>query len=138
MAIATLPAGLLGMSAYNKCYGIFIARKLTLRKSLKYLFIYSIIIEVSCWMYTSERQLARMRLAFIDSILHQDIEAFDTELTTAKIILCVTSHMSIIQDAIGEKASFFSKYSKTNIIGRRIFISPLRVFKLWFQNSLSF
>lgn len=63
-------------------------------------------------MYTSERQLARMRLAFIDSILHQDIEAFDTQLTTAKIILCVTSHMNIIQDAIGEKVSYFLNIQK--------------------------
>ncbi|WOL05032.1 ABC transporter B family member 10-like [Canna indica] len=63
------------------------------------------ILEISCWMYTSERQLARLRLAFLKAALHQDIEAFDTELTTAKIIAGVTNHMSTIQDAIGEKVN---------------------------------
>ncbi|KAG6478375.1 hypothetical protein ZIOFF_061817 [Zingiber officinale] len=75
------------------------------------------LLEISCWMYTSERQLARMRLAFIDSILHQDIEAFDTELTTAKVIACVTSHMSIIQDAIGEKLGHFISCFSTYFAG---------------------
>ncbi|XP_074566675.1 ABC transporter B family member 10-like [Curcuma longa] len=74
-------------------------------------------LEISCWMYTSERQLARMRLDFINSILHQDIEAFDTELTTAKVIACVTSHMSIIQDAIGEKLGHFISCFSTYFAG---------------------
>lgn len=64
------------------------------------------IAEISSWMYTSERQLARLRLAFLRAVLSQDIEAFDTELTMGKIITGVTSNMSIIQDAIGEKVSY--------------------------------
>ncbi|RWV92132.1 hypothetical protein GW17_00045529 [Ensete ventricosum] len=59
--------------------------------------------EISCWMHTSERQVARLRLAFLRAVLHQDIEAFDTELTTAKVMAGATHHMSTIQDAIGEK-----------------------------------
>lgn len=54
-------------------------------------------------MYASERQLARLRLAYLRSALSQEIGAFDTDLTSGKIITGVSNHMSIIQDAIGEK-----------------------------------
>lgn len=56
-------------------------------------------------MYSSERQLSRLRLAFLEAVLTQDIAAFDTDLTTGKIITGTTSHMNIIQDAIGERVS---------------------------------
>lgn len=64
--------------------------------------------EISCWIYSSERQLARMRLAFLRSILNQEVGAFDTDLTTATIITGVTNYMSVIQDAIGEKVMDFT------------------------------
>eukprot|EP00257_Ricinus_communis_P014882 XP_015572665.2 ABC transporter B family member 14 [Ricinus communis] len=65
------------------------------------------ILEVGCWMYASERQLARFRLAFLEAIINQEIGAFDTDLTSGKVITGVTNHMSIIQDAIGEKLAHF-------------------------------
>ncbi|KAI4378221.1 hypothetical protein MLD38_015730 [Melastoma candidum] len=61
------------------------------------------ILEIGCWMYASERQLARLRLSFLSSVLSQEIGAFDTELSSGKVISGITTHMSIIQDAIGEK-----------------------------------
>ncbi|GFZ15995.1 ATP binding cassette subfamily B1 [Actinidia rufa] len=61
------------------------------------------VLEIGCWMYTSERQVARLRLAFMRAVLSQEIGAFDTDLTTGKIITGMSGHMSIIQDAIGEK-----------------------------------
>ncbi|XP_031284354.1 ABC transporter B family member 19-like [Pistacia vera] len=74
------------------------------------------IVEIGCWMYASERQLTRMRLAYLKAVLNQEIGAFDTDLTSGKIITGVSNHMSVIQDAIGEKlghllsslATFFS------------------------------
>lgn len=54
-------------------------------------------------MYASERQVARLRLAFLRAVLNQEIGAFDTDLTTGKIITGISNHMSVIQDAIGEK-----------------------------------
>ncbi|KAK9163056.1 hypothetical protein Syun_003958 [Stephania yunnanensis] len=63
----------------------------------------SIPIEIGCWMYTSERQAARLRLDFFKAVLSQDIGAFDTDLTTGKIIAGMTNHMNVIQDAIGKK-----------------------------------
>ncbi|RWW81165.1 hypothetical protein BHE74_00010458 [Ensete ventricosum] len=73
--------------------------------------------EISCWMHTSERQVARLRLAFLRAVLHQDIEAFDTELTTAKVMAGATHHMSTIQDAIGEKLGHFISCFSTYFAG---------------------
>ncbi|KAL6659318.1 hypothetical protein ACP70R_003358 [Stipagrostis hirtigluma subsp. patula] len=72
-------------------------------------------VEISCWIYSSERQLARMRLAFLRSVLNQEVGAFDTDLTTANIITGVTNHMSVIQDAIGEKVMDFEVLRSTNL-----------------------
>ncbi|KAJ8478388.1 hypothetical protein OPV22_022115 [Ensete ventricosum] len=74
-------------------------------------------LEISCWMHTSERQVARLRLAFLRAVLHQDIEAFDTELTTAKVMAGATHHMSTIQDAIGEKLGHFISCFSTYFAG---------------------
>ncbi|KAI3762349.1 hypothetical protein L1987_52777 [Smallanthus sonchifolius] len=63
------------------------------------------VIEVGGWMYASERQVTRLRLAYLKAVLNQEIGAFDTELTNGKIITGISSHMSIIQDAIGEKGT---------------------------------
>ncbi|XP_024030607.1 ABC transporter B family member 19 [Morus notabilis] len=65
------------------------------------------ILEIGCWMYASERQLARLRLAYLKAVLSQEIGAFDTDLTSGKIISGISNHMSIIQDAIGEKLGHF-------------------------------
>jgi len=56
-------------------------------------------------MYASERQLFQLRLAYLRAVLNQEIGAFDTELTSAKVISGISKHMSVIQDAIGEKVS---------------------------------
>ncbi|KAF5730061.1 hypothetical protein HS088_TW20G00431 [Tripterygium wilfordii] len=64
-------------------------------------------VEIGCWMYASERQLARLRIAFLKAVLSQEIGAFDTDLTGGKIITGISNHMSIIQDAIGEKLGHF-------------------------------
>ncbi|KAK3404215.1 hypothetical protein EUGRSUZ_K00531 [Eucalyptus grandis] len=65
------------------------------------------ILEIGCWMYASERQTARIRLEFLRSVLRQEIGAFDTELSSGKIIAGISTHMSVIQDAIGEKLGHF-------------------------------
>lgn len=54
-------------------------------------------------MYASERQVSRLRLAFLRAVLSQEIGAFDTDLTNAKVISGISNHMRVIQDAIGEK-----------------------------------
>ncbi|XP_020247860.1 ABC transporter B family member 2-like [Asparagus officinalis] len=59
--------------------------------------------EVACWMHTGERQAAKMRLAYLRSLLDQDISVFDTEASTGEVINAITSDILIVQDAISEK-----------------------------------
>ncbi|XP_027773765.1 ABC transporter B family member 19-like [Solanum pennellii] len=61
------------------------------------------VLEIGCWMYASQRQVARLRLKFLNAVLRQDIGAFDTEITTGKVLTGISNHMSLIQDTIGEK-----------------------------------
>lgn len=59
--------------------------------------------EVACWMHTGERQAAKMRQAYLRSMLDQDIAVFDTEASTGEVINAITSDILVVQDAISEK-----------------------------------
>lgn len=59
--------------------------------------------EVACWMYTGERQAAKMRMAYLRSMLSQDISLFDTEASTGEVISAITSDIIVVQDALSEK-----------------------------------
>nr|GMC96482.1 ABC transporter B family member 19-like [Ipomoea batatas] len=65
------------------------------------------VLEIGCWMYASQRQVSRLRLEFLTAVLRQDIGTFDTDLTSGKIILGISNHMSVIQDTIGVKLGHF-------------------------------
>ena len=54
-------------------------------------------------MYTGERQAAKMRMAYLRSMLNQDISLFDTEASTGEVISAITSDIIVVQDAISEK-----------------------------------
>lgn len=59
--------------------------------------------EVACWMHTGERQAAKMRMAYLKSMLSQDIGHFDTEASTGEVIAAITTDVLVVQDAISEK-----------------------------------
>ncbi|CAJ1940401.1 unnamed protein product [Sphenostylis stenocarpa] len=59
--------------------------------------------EVACWMHTGERQAAKMRMAYLRSMLNQDISLFDTEASTGEVISSITSDIIVVQDALSEK-----------------------------------
>ncbi|THF98724.1 hypothetical protein TEA_017796 [Camellia sinensis var. sinensis] len=91
------------------------------------------VLEIGCWMYTSERQIARLRLAFLRAALSQEIGAFDTDLTTGKIITGISNHMSIIQDAIGEKKRKKKTYTKPKKIKhkkKKVKLAVLQFYKV--------
>uniref|UniRef100_A0A6N2JYJ3 Uncharacterized protein n=1 Tax=Salix viminalis TaxID=40686 RepID=A0A6N2JYJ3_SALVM len=67
-------------------------------------------IEVACWMHTGERQAAKMRMAYLKSMLSQDISLFDTEASTGEVIAAITSDIIVVQDAISEKVGNFMHY----------------------------
>lgn len=60
-------------------------------------------IEVGCWMHTGERQASKIRLAYLQAMLSQDISTFDNEASTAEVITCVTSDIIVIQEAMSGK-----------------------------------
>ena len=59
--------------------------------------------EVACWMHTGERQAAKIRKAYLRSMLSQDISLFDTESSTGEVISAITSDILVVQDALSEK-----------------------------------
>jgi hypothetical protein len=76
--------------------------------------------EISCWIYSSERQLARMRLAFLRSVLNQEVGAFDTDLTTqfsaARSFRCELLHFlcwyhNCICQLLGSRIALLSGHS---------------------------
>ncbi|KAF3786179.1 ABC transporter B family member 2 [Nymphaea thermarum] len=73
--------------------------------------------EVACWMYTGERQASKMRLAYLKSMLNQDISFFDTEASTGQAIAAITSDIIVVQDAISEKVGNFMHYISRFIAG---------------------
>ncbi|URD95330.1 ABC transporter transmembrane region [Musa troglodytarum] len=73
--------------------------------------------EVACWMHTGERQAAKMRLAYLRSMLDQDIAVFDMEASTGEVIAAITSDIIVVQDAISEKVGNFMHYISRFIAG---------------------
>eukprot|EP00262_Sarcandra_glabra_P003246 TRINITY_DN13862_c0_g1_i1.p1 TRINITY_DN13862_c0_g1~~TRINITY_DN13862_c0_g1_i1.p1 ORF type:complete len:1254 (+),score=143.38 TRINITY_DN13862_c0_g1_i1:192-3953(+) len=82
--------------------------------------------EVACWMYTGERQAAKMRLAYLRSMLNQDISLFDTEASTGEVIAAITSDIIVVQDAISEKVGNFMHY-----IGRFLAGFTIGFIRVW-------
>ncbi|KAL9406093.1 hypothetical protein Peur_003065 [Populus x canadensis] len=84
--------------------------------------------EVACWMHTGERQAAKMRMAYLDSMLSQDISVFDTETSTAEVITSITSDILVVQDAISEKVGKLMHYLSRFLVG--FIIGFIRVWQI--------
>lgn len=54
-------------------------------------------------MQTGERQTARLRLKYLQSVLKKDINFFDTDAGVTNIIYHISSDAILVQDAIGDK-----------------------------------
>lgn len=59
--------------------------------------------EISCWMWTGERQSTKMRIKYLEAALSQDIQYFDTEVRTSDVVFAINSDAVMVQDAISEK-----------------------------------
>ncbi|KAK1577001.1 hypothetical protein Q3G72_018262 [Acer saccharum] len=79
--------------------------------------LFSSWLEVACWMHTGERQAAKMRMAYLRSMLNQDISLFDTEASTGEVIAAITSDIIVVQDALSEKVGNFMHYISRFIAG---------------------
>ncbi|PIN03579.1 Multidrug/pheromone exporter, ABC superfamily [Handroanthus impetiginosus] len=58
---------------------------------------------VACWTQTGERQTARLRIKYLDSVLKKNIQFFDTEAADRNILHHISSDAILVQDAIGDK-----------------------------------
>ncbi|KAK3007331.1 hypothetical protein RJ639_016747, partial [Escallonia herrerae] len=74
-------------------------------------------IGVACWMQTGERQTARMRLKYLQSVLRKDIKFFDTEARDKNIIFHISSDAILVQDAIGDKIGHGLRYLSQFFVG---------------------
>ncbi|CAB4265548.1 unnamed protein product [Prunus armeniaca] len=74
-------------------------------------------IGVAFWMRTGERQTARLRLKYLQSVLKQDINFFDTEARDTNIIFHISSDAILVQDAIGDKTGHALRYLSQFIVG---------------------
>lgn len=56
-------------------------------------------------MQTGERQTARLRLKYLQSVLQKDIDFFDTDARDTNLIYHISSDAILVQDAIGDKVN---------------------------------
>ncbi|XP_015970133.1 LOW QUALITY PROTEIN: ABC transporter B family member 1-like [Arachis duranensis] len=59
--------------------------------------------EISCWMWSGERQSTRMRIKYLEAALSQDIQFFDTDVRTSDVVIAINTDAVMVQDAISEK-----------------------------------
>uniref|UniRef100_A0A804IKZ6 ABC transporter B family member 1 n=1 Tax=Musa acuminata subsp. malaccensis TaxID=214687 RepID=A0A804IKZ6_MUSAM len=73
--------------------------------------------EISCWMWTGERQSTQMRIKYLEAALNQDVRYFDTEVRTSDVVYAINADAVIVQDAISEKLGNFIHYMATFVSG---------------------
>ena len=67
--------------------------------------------EVALWMYTGSRQTNRVRSLYLKSVLRQDVQFFDRDATTGKLLMGLNEETIAYQHAISEKVrSLFAPY----------------------------
>ncbi|KAI3888355.1 hypothetical protein MKX03_003107 [Papaver bracteatum] len=73
------------------------------------------LIQMSCWIITGERQVTRIRVAYLKAVLKQDITFFDMETTTGGLMESLTGDSVLIHEAIGDKVGKFIQLFSTFI-----------------------
>ncbi|XP_078427601.1 ATP binding cassette subfamily B1 [Wolffia australiana] len=73
--------------------------------------------EISCWMWTGERQSTQMRIEYLKSVLSLDVRYYDTELRTSDVVHAINAESILIQEAISEKLGNFIHYMATLVAG---------------------
>ncbi|CAM6103983.1 unnamed protein product [Calypogeia fissa] len=74
-------------------------------------------IEVSFWMLTGDRQTAKLRAKYLEALLRQDVEFFDTDINTGAFVTSIASDPLLVQDAISEKMGNFIHFMSTFVAG---------------------
>ncbi|KAK4792228.1 hypothetical protein SAY86_022663 [Trapa natans] len=74
-------------------------------------------LQVASWIVTGERQAARIRGLYLQTILRQDIAFFDKETNTGEVVGRMSGDTVLIQDAMGEKVGKFLQLISTFLGG---------------------
>ncbi|XP_004508080.1 ABC transporter B family member 11-like [Cicer arietinum] len=74
-------------------------------------------LQLTCWMITGERQAARIRGLYLQTILRQDVSFFDKETNTGEVVGRMSGDTVLIKDAMGEKVGQFIQFVSTFIGG---------------------
>ncbi|KAJ4759793.1 ABC transporter B family member 13 [Rhynchospora pubera] len=74
-------------------------------------------IGVAFWMHTGERQTARLRIKYIQSVLNQDMNFFSTDSTKQNVLQHISSDAILVQDAIGDKIGHCLRYISQFVVG---------------------
>ena len=114
---------------------------------------FDVLIEVSCWTITGERQAARIRAQYLKAILRQDIAFFDKEMSTGQVVERMCGDTFLIQDAIGEKVGCLGThcvslchiiqsigrcYNLTTNMAKLVYKkAPIFIASLWFKISMT-
>ncbi|XP_057415708.1 ABC transporter B family member 11-like [Lotus japonicus] len=90
--------------------------------SLKFVYLaagtfFASLLQLSCWMITGERQAARIRGLYLQTILRQDVSFFDKETNTGEVVGRMSGDTVLIQDAMGEKVGQFIQLMATFVGG---------------------
>lgn len=72
--------------------------------------------ELSCWLYTGERQATKLRRKYLEAILAQEVGYFETDGNTAEISNSLTDSIEEIQKGIGEKVQYTVPLHKHNYV----------------------
>ncbi|XP_022638881.1 ABC transporter B family member 21-like [Vigna radiata var. radiata] len=75
------------------------------------------LLQLTCWMITGERQAARIRGLYLQTILRQDVTFFDKETRTGEVVGRMSGDTVLIQDAMGEKVGQFLQLLATSVGG---------------------
>nr|KYP57751.1 ABC transporter B family member 11 [Cajanus cajan] len=92
------------------------------KASLKFVYLaigtfFASLLQLTCWMITGERQAARIRGLYLQTILRQDVSFFDQETNTGEVVGRMSGDTVLIQDAMGEKVGQFIQFASTFVGG---------------------
>ncbi|KZV43474.1 ABC transporter B family member 19-like [Dorcoceras hygrometricum] len=74
-------------------------------------------LEITCWRIVGERSAHRIRTEYLRATLRQDIEFFDTQISTGDIMHGISTDVAQIQEVMAEKMANFVHHIFTFICG---------------------
>lgn len=74
-------------------------------------------VQVACWRSSSVRQANKIRRLYLEHLLHMDIEFFDVDSSSGAVMQGITTDVTLLQIAIGDKMGLFIQNIVTFVVG---------------------